>query len=154
MEDSTKKEMAKLLLAYSGTFLVQVVAQKICFFRAIAIHKKKKENYLLKDGAAGQESPRFDKTTDPLTYAGDRCVGNYLEWTPLFLTMVGLNALMADGEGLWSGWIVVTARCVYPILAVYGNAISRKGTKKVIFLATAPMYITYWYLGSQVYAKL
>merc|ERR1712232_1534253 len=133
MEESTKKEMARIMLAYVGTFVFQLVAQKVGFFRAVARHKNEKKRRL-DAGITEPPLPPFDLTTDPFTYAGDRCVGNYVEWTPVFLTLVGLNALVADGVGLWTGWVVVAARCVYPILAVYGNGITRKGVRPIIFL--------------------
>jgi len=153
MEEATKREMARLMLAYIGTFVVQVVFQIVGFLRAAAHYKNEKKRREM-GKLRLPPLPPFDRRTDPLTYAGDRCVGNYLEWTPMFLTLVGLDAFVADGNGLWTGWIVVAARCLYPILAVYGNAITRKGVQPLIYLATGPMYLTYLYLASRVYARL
>ena len=154
MEETTKLQLARILLAYTGTFVLQVVAQKICFFRAVAHHKRLKLEQGLLDEANRRPPPVFDVRNDPLCYPGQRCVGNYLEWTPMFLTLLALDALMANGEGLWTGWIVVAARCLYPMLAVYANGITIKGANPIIFVATAPMYVVYVYLISKVWAKL
>ena len=159
MEETTKLQMTRILLAYTGTFVLQVFAQKVCFFRAVAHHKKVKaatSRNLLQSYSKSQppQVPSFDMRSDPICYPGERCVGNYLEWTPMFLTLIVLDALVGEGEGLWSGWIVVFARCVYPLLAVYGNAITKKGADPKIFVATCPMYLVYIYLFFKVWAKL
>jgi hypothetical protein len=120
---------ARLGSPREGTFTLAVLIQVYSKVVAEKAHKAKK--------ASGSKEP-FNRYTDELMLAGDRGVGNWLEWAPCFIVLFWLNALLT-GENVFLGWVYVAARAAYPLLALMGG-IKTSGAKPTIFLSTGPAY--------------
>ena len=123
------KEASRVSLAYVGTFAWAVAVQVYCKARAMVAHRAHK-------AAGGKE--KLNMYTDPLMLVGNRSVGNWLEWSPSFLVLFWVNAVLT-GENISVGWVYVASRVAYPLLALAGG-IKPSGVKGPIFVATLPGY--------------
>ena len=149
MRDEVEKNLARILAAYVLTFVFAVMAQKYSNFKAKAAYRLKKKQMSEDE----KKKLSFNAYACEDSIAGDRCVGNWLEWAPAFLILIALNALVADGKGIEYGWVYVLGRVLYPIMALAGG-IKRGGATPLIFIATAPMYAVLIYFATTVFANL
>ncbi len=94
----------------------------------------------------------YNRYSDQKILAGDRAVGNFLEWQGVFLILFWLNAAL-NGSFVWVGWVFVAARLFYLLLAP--SAIQPSGIKVYLLAATAPAYcVLVFYLYRVVMAVL
>ncbi|OQR95520.1 hypothetical protein THRCLA_22126 [Thraustotheca clavata] len=132
-------EAAKVTLAYAGSFLFNILIQVYGKIRAVRHFKQLK--------AAGATKEKFNRYTSDIMLAGDRSVGNFVEWQGIFLSLFWANALVT-GKEIELGYVYVAIRLAYPILAQLGG-ITQAGPRPLIFLATIPGYyvlLRYMYL--------
>jgi len=125
------------LLVHVLNILVQT-GVKIHLLRKVRERKKLDPNYM------------FDRynSGEPLLLAADRIVGNFLEWLPVFLSVLWLYAFHV-GDPSWYGWVYVVARALYPVVAFNGG-IGRRGTLPIIYASTVPQYAMLLCLGLPV----
>jgi len=125
------------LLVHVLNVVVQSVV-KIHLMRKVKERKRLDPNY------------RFDryKGDEPLLVTADRVVGNFLEWLPVFLSVLWLYAFHV-GDPSWYGWVYVLARVLYPVVAFKGG-IDRRGAMPIIFISTVPQYAMLVCLGLPV----
>lgn len=128
MQETVLKEAARISLYYVLSFLFTVGYQGYLKFSAMAEHK----------GNNATRKP-FERYGHVKILAGDRSVGNFLEWMGPFLILFWLNAFL-NGTYVYMGWVYVASRFLYPILAGLGG-IKASGPRPLIFLATLPGYV-------------
>ncbi|ETW03154.1 hypothetical protein H310_05573 [Aphanomyces invadans] len=131
MTDVIHLEGARVMLGYVASFLFAIVMQVFSKLSAMKQHKK--------DKASGASKERFNRYTSDLMLAGDRSVGNFVEWQGAFLVLFWTNIVAAGAKEVWLGWVYVGIRFAYPILAYLGG-IKQSGAQPLIFLATLPGY--------------
>jgi hypothetical protein len=146
VKDAVLKEAAKIMLAYAGTFLLAIsfqVAMKISAIRNSKADKAKKDSKTL-----------FNRYMDSKMLAGDRCVGNWLEWSVAFLIVFWLNVLLTGNKHLNLGWVYVASRTLYPFIAVNGGIVPSVGATPRILIATIPGYYAIFCLAYHAYQAL
>ena len=146
LQDVVLKEASKITLAYAGTFLLAIcfqVTMKISFIRNTKYDKAKKDSKAL-----------FNRYTDAKMLTGDRCVGNWLEWSVTFLIVFWLNVLLTGNQYLHLGWVYVASRILYPFLAVTGGIIPSMGATPRMLIATIPGYYALFWLAYHAYQAL
>lgn len=124
------------------------------FFLSIAFQVKLKLAAL---SLAKQESEKKDKDgfktynryTDNKILAGDRAVGNFLEWQGAFLALFWMNAYFT-GQAVWLGWVYVAARLAYLALAKF--AIRPGGIRPILLVTTVPAYVVLFYYFAKIAA--
>ncbi len=84
----------------------------------------------------------YNRYSDTLILAGDRAVGNFLEWQVAFLSLFWLNAALT-GTNVWVGWVFIGARALYLVFAK--SAIRPQGIKPHLLLATVPGYLVLFF---------
>lgn len=123
-------------MAYFGSLLVQMYTKLKLAVRA---------------RSEGKPFARYDGSNVEMVVA-DRCSGNLLEWTPMFLctfwpALLLSHAARADATNLVRlGWTYVAFRAVYPLIAGHGG-IGRSGARPLVLLATVPAYLCLAYFS-------
>ncbi|RHY01100.1 hypothetical protein DYB36_012819 [Aphanomyces astaci] len=128
------------MLGYVASFLFAIVMQAVSKFSAMNRHKK--------DKADEKSKERFNRYTSDTMLAGDRSVGNFVEWQGAFLVLFWTNIVVAGAKEVWLGWVYVGIRFLYPVLAYLGG-VKQGGAQPLILLATVPGYyvlLRYMYL--------
>jgi hypothetical protein len=130
MTSESIREAAKITLAFGGSFIFNVLVQVKAKAGAMIAHRKAKQ-----EGS----KEKFNRYTSDAMISADRCVGNFIEWQGLFLSLFWTNAVLT-GKEIWLGWIYVGVRLLYPILAINGG-VTKGGAQPLIFLVTVPGYV-------------
>ena len=109
--------------------------------------QKKKEAKEKKDGAAVSfRAIKYYNSRDRLALAGDRTVGNFLEFAILFLPLLWIHAVLVDPTQSWNVALVYTSsRSLYPLLMLYQPT--------WIAMSTGPGYLVLLYLMWQIATK-
>ncbi|RLO11273.1 hypothetical protein DYB28_010072 [Aphanomyces astaci] len=115
------------MLGYVASFLFAIVMQAVSKFSAMNRHKK--------DKADEKSKERFNRYTSDRMLAGDRSVGNFVEWQGAFLVLFWTNIVVAGAKEVWLGWVYVGIRFLYPVLAYLGG-VKQGGAQPLILLAT------------------
>ncbi|KAF0683255.1 Aste57867_24687 [Aphanomyces stellatus] len=136
------REAGRVMLGYAASFFFAIVMQLSAKIRAVQKFKK--------DKAAGTTKEKFNRYTSDTMLAGDRSVGNFIEWQGLFLVLFWTNVLVAGAQDVWLGWVYVGSRFLYPILAQLGG-IKQGGPMPLIFLATVPGYYVLFHYTYLIY---
>lgn len=145
MDDAIFKEAARITLWYFVAFLINVFGvQGVLKVSAALAHKASK--------ATTGSKVAFNRYTDVRILAGDRCVGNFVEWMGIFLALFWVNAALT-GRNIDYGWMYVASRLLYPVLALSGG-ITPSGPKPLIFFATMPGYYVLGLYMIQIYNAL
>jgi hypothetical protein len=135
------KEAASIMLAYFGTFVLAIGFQVASKFSVAA--KPSRDSKISNN-----------RYTDSKMLAGDRCVGNWLEWSVPFLIVFWLNVLLTGNQYLHLGWVYVASRILYPFLAVTGGIIPSMGATPRMLIATTPGYFAILSLAYHAYQAL
>jgi len=138
MDAATLRAGARVMVAYSGAFVFAVLVQVAAKVRVARAFREAK-----KRGDADKEA-KFNRyaveTHDDGMIAGDRAVGNLLEWAPWFITLFWTHLAVAGPDALPWGWAYVGLRFAYPVLAQMGG-VTRLGARPLITLSTVPGYL-------------
>jgi MAPEG family len=90
---------------------------------------------------------KYYNSRDMLALAGDRSVGNFLEFAIVFLPLMWIHALFVDPTRSFTICAVYSAaRVIYPVVFMYGLP--------AIFLSTTPGYLVIGYLFAQLVANV
>lgn len=88
---------------------------------------------------------KYYNSRDLLALAGDRTIGNFIEFAILFLPLMWMHALFVDpSQSFWICAIYTASRSSYPIF--YMRA-------KLLLLSTVPGYLIYTYLFFELTLK-
>jgi len=88
---------------------------------------------------ARQANKTFDRYTSPLMHNADRLVGNFLEWSPIFMGLLWSLAATANlsSRSVAVAWTYVALRAVYVVLQIqYG--VASDGLNKPLWISTFP----------------
>ena len=89
---------------------------------------------------------KYYNSRDMLALAGDRTVGNFLEFAIVFLPLYWMHAVLVDPTMSWTIALAYTVpRGLYPLLMLYAP------TK--ILLSTLPGYVVLFYLMWEIATK-
>jgi MAPEG family len=138
--------------AFQGTLLylglywaVLIPFQSFSKFYLLA---KKKREAQAKEGDKSKVSFRAIKyynSRDMLALAGDRTVGNFIEFAIVFLPLMWMHALFVDPANSFKLCAIYSAaRAIYPVVFLYGL-----GTPSIL-LSTVPGYLVIGYLFVQL----
>lgn len=104
---------------------------------------------------ARQAKKTFDRYTSPQMHNSDRLVGNFLEWSPIFMGLLWSLAATANlsSSSVVVAWTYVGLRALYIVLMLrYG--VASDGLNKPLWVSTFPAYICLNYLFVQAIRAL
>lgn len=132
-------------LLYLALYLV-VFIQFQSYSKFYLLAQKKKEARA--KGGSGKtvsfRAIKYYNSHDMLALAGDRAVGNFIEFAIVFLPLLWLHALFVDPSQSFSICAIYTAsRSLYPVMFLLNKPPS-------IFLSTVPGYAVLTYLFVQL----
>jgi uncharacterized MAPEG superfamily protein len=96
---------------------------------------------------ARQANKTFDRYTSPQMHNADRLVGNFLEWSPIFMGLIWPLAVTGNlsSSSVLVAWTYVALRALYIVLEIkYG--VASDGLNKPLWISTFPSYICLNYL--------
>jgi hypothetical protein len=135
-------------LLYLGLYAVFLSFQSLSKF--VLLRQKRRQQAKKSDDPAPRVSFRATKyynSQDLLALAGDRSVGNFGEFSLLFLPLYWIHALWVDSSTAWTiAVLYVVGRAPYPVLYLY--------FPKWIVLSTAPGYLVLAYLIGKILTKV
>jgi len=144
---------AELKGALNGTLLylalyLLVFIQFQSYSKFYLLSQKKKEARQKEgSGKVSFRAVKYYNSRDMLALAGDRTVGNFIEYAILFLPLMWLHALFIDPTQSFAICVIYTAsRSMYPVLFLLNKPPS-------IILSTVPGYAVLFYLFSQLIIK-
>lgn len=97
----------------------------------------------------------FDRYNSPQMHNADRLVGNFLEWSPIFMGLLWPLAVTGNlsSSSVTVSWMYVALRALYMVLEIkYG--VASDGLNKPLWVATFPAYICLNYLFVQAFRSL
>ena len=140
-ESNDVRKAAQITVVF--TFLYSLTLVNIVY------HKKK----CLRQ--ARQANKTFHRYTSPLMHNADRLVGNFLEWTPIFMALLWSLAATSNLSSASTkiAWTYVALRALYIVLEIrYG--VASNGLNKPLWISTFPSYICLNYLLVQAVRTL
>jgi hypothetical protein len=138
--DELKGAVQGTLLYLGLYFFILIPFQSFSKFYLLAQKKKEARS---KEGneRVSFRAVKYYNSRDLLALAGDRTVGNFVEFSVVFLPLMWMNALFVDPSISFRICLIYTAsRSYYPI------AFLSRSTGSLILLSTAPGYLIYAYL--------
>ena len=109
---------------------------------------QKKKEAKAKDGAkVSWRAIKYYNSRDKLALAGDRTVGNFLEFAIVFLPLYWIHAVFVDPNHSWTIAVIYTlGRALYPFLFLYAPT--------MILVSTLPGYLVLFYLMWQITSEV
>mmetsp|Transcript_8578 Transcript_8578/g.10277 ORF Transcript_8578/g.10277 Transcript_8578/m.10277 type:complete len:157 (-) Transcript_8578:90-560(-) len=152
MEDSTFPTADELRGVVQGTLLYLSVYMCLLAFQSFSkfyLFAQKKKDARAKGG--NEKIPfravKYYNGKDMLALAGDRTVGNYVEFAIIFLPLLWMHAIFVDpSQAFTICFIYALSRLMYPFLFLFGGGF-------MIVLSTIPGYVIYTYLFFQICTK-
>lgn len=132
-ENSDIRKAAQITVVFTFLYFLTLVNT--------VYHKKK---YLRQ---ARQANKTFDRYSSPLMHNADRLVGNFLEWSPIFMALLWSLAATSNLSNASTkvAWTYVALRALYIVLEIrYG--VASNGLNKPLWVSTFPSYICLNYL--------
>jgi hypothetical protein len=125
-------------LLYLGLYLfILIPFQSFSKFYLVA-QKKKEARSKGGNEKVSFRAIKYYNSKDLLALAGDRTIGNFIEFAILFLPLMWMHALFVDPSiSFWICLVYTASRGIYPITYFQGS---------LILLSTAPGYLIYAYL--------
>jgi hypothetical protein len=125
-------------LLYLGLYLfILIPFQSFSKFYIVA-EKKKEARAKGGNEKVSFRAIKYYNSKDLLALAGDRTVGNFIEFAILFLPLMWMHALFVDpSSSFWICLVYTASRSYYPIAFLKGS---------LVLLSTAPGYLIYGYL--------
>lgn len=115
------------------------------FSKFYLLAQKKRE---AKDGKkVSFREVKYYNSKDVLALAGDRAVGNFLEFAIVFLPLLWMHAIFVDpGQSFRICLVYTVARAIYPVTFLMGLP--------YIFISTFPAYMVIGYLFMQLLSNV
>lgn len=147
--DEVMRDAIPSLIELKGTVqgTLLYLALYICFvsfqsFSKFYLYSKKKKE--AKDGKVSFHAIKYYNSKDKLALAGDRAVGNYVEFAIVFLPCLWLHAIFVDPSQSFTCCAIYTAsRALYPFVFVM--------KMPTILFSTVPCYLVKGYLIFQLF---
>ena len=126
-------------LLYLGLYICFIVFQSFSKFYLLS---QKQQEAKAKGGArVSLRALKYYNSKDMLALTGDRTVGNYLEFSIVFLPCMWLHALFVDpSQSLLLCTMYAACRLPYPFIYLYGSH------PLYILVSTIPCYLIKIYL--------
>ncbi len=132
LSESSVRQGARVTILYLLIFVATIIYQAIAKTKAIQQgHASELKN----------KDTKFNRyaSNDSVLIGADRAVGNFLEWTPVFLSLFWLALYFGGERTVIVGHAYSVCRVLYLIIVSQGG-ITRYGPRQTIFFATIPMY--------------
>jgi len=96
------------------------------------------------------EKKTFDRYASPQMHNADRLLGNFLEWSPIFLGLVWSLAATANltPSSITVAWTYVALRCLYLVLLLR-QGVASDGMNRHLWISTFLAYLCLTYLWIQ-----